>query len=105
MLSEFTESQHSIFRACNPLERGELESKGGGKKSIHFNGSDSNTELLFRIIQSVNQLSIYGAVADPCEELSKDSGSARESVAHENLDSMVIPLTLTIRPMSYRETC
>ena len=103
MLSEFAESQHPIFRASNPLERGELESKGGGKKSIHFNGIDSNTELLFRIIQSVNQLSIYGAVADPCEELSKDSG--RKSVAHENLDSMVIPLTLTIRLMSYRETC
>ena len=65
---------------------------------MHFHGSDANTELLFRIIQSVNQLSIHGAVADPCEELSKDSGSARESVAHENVYSLVIPLTPTIRP-------
>ena len=42
-----------------------------------------------RIILSVNQHSIYGAVADLCEELSIDSGSAGQLVAHENLDSMV----------------
>ena len=56
---------------------------------MHFNGSDSNTELLIRIILSDNQVSIYGAVADLCEELSKDSGSTGKPVAHENLDSMV----------------
>ena len=105
MLSEFGESGHLVFHARNPLERGELKCKGGEKKSIHINGSDSNTKLLFRIILSVNQFSIYGAVADLCEEFTKDSGGAGKSVAHENLDSMVIPLTLTIRPMSHRETC
>ena len=34
----------------------------------HFNADASNTELLFRIIHSVNQLSIYGAVASWCEQ-------------------------------------
>ena len=46
MLSEFVESQHLVFRACTPRARGELKSKEGGQKSVHFNGSDSNTELL-----------------------------------------------------------
>ena len=39
------------------------------KLSIHFCGHYDTIEVLFRIITSVNQLSIYGAVADLCEEL------------------------------------
>ena len=45
-----------------------LTSKGGGKLSIHLCGDYDTIEVLFRIITSVNQLSIYGAVADLCEE-------------------------------------
>ena len=50
----------------------ELRSKEKGKKSIHFNGSDKNIELLLRMAISANQLNIYGAVADLCNELSED---------------------------------
>ena len=39
-----------------------------GKESIHFNADASNTELLFRIIHSVNQLSIYGSVSHCCAQ-------------------------------------
>ena len=35
---------------------------------MQLNGDSSNTELLFRIIHFVNQLSIYGAVANWCEQ-------------------------------------
>ena len=49
--------------------RGELRSKESGKKSIHFNGSTQNIELLLKTVTSVNQLSIYGAVAEMIEEL------------------------------------
>ena len=46
MLQSFTGSGHPIFRCTSALERGELRSKGGGKKSMHFNGSTQNIELL-----------------------------------------------------------
>ena len=64
MMLNFAESGHPVFRATSALERGELRSKGKGKTSIHFNGSDATIELILRTIISVNQLSIYGAVAD-----------------------------------------
>ena len=47
--------------------RGTLKSKGGGKLSIHF-CADEGTETVFRTNISVNQLSIYGADSDLCEE-------------------------------------
>ena len=45
-----------------------LKSKGGGKLSIHFCADEGTIETVFRTIFSVNQLSIYGAVSDLCEE-------------------------------------
>ena len=65
---KFAKSRHLVFRATSALERGELKSKGKGVNSIHFNGSDDAIELIFRTIISVNQLSVYGAVADLCGE-------------------------------------
>ena len=44
--------------------------------SNHFNG---------------NQLSVYEAVADVCEELAKDSRGTEKPAANENLESMVVP--------------
>ena len=43
-------------------------SNGGGKLSIHFCADGETVETVFRTIISVNQLSIYGAVSDLCEE-------------------------------------
>ena len=68
MLLEFAESGHPIFRATTPLSRGILKSKGHGKLSIHFTADYPTIETVFRIIISANQLSIYGAVANICEE-------------------------------------
>ena len=68
MLLEFAESGHSTFRATTPLSRGILKSKGHGKLSIHFTADYPTIEIVFRIIISANQLSIYGAVATICEE-------------------------------------
>ena len=67
MLLEFAESGHPTFRATTPLSRGQLKSKGHGKLSIHFAADDFTIDTIFRIILSVNQLSIYGAVAAICE--------------------------------------
>ena len=68
MLLEFAESGHPIFRATIPLSRGILKSKGHGKLSIHFTVDYPTIETIFRIIISADQLSLYGAVANICEE-------------------------------------
>ena len=63
MLLEFAESGHPIFRATTPLSRGQLKSKGKGKVSIHFSADTDTIVTIYRIFLSVNQLSVYGAVA------------------------------------------
>ena len=45
-----------------------IKSKGHGKLSIHFAATQETIETIFRIIVSANQLSLYGAVAEMCEE-------------------------------------
>ena len=57
-----------IFRATTPLSRGRLKSKGHGKLSIHYCADLETIETIFRIFVSENQLSLYGAVAEMCEE-------------------------------------
>ena len=68
MLLEFAESGCPIFRATSPLSRGQLRSKGHGKLSIHCAADLETVETIFRIIVSANQLSLYGAIAEICEE-------------------------------------
>ena len=66
MMVTFAERGHPVFRATSP-SRGVLKSKGGAILSIH-NCADLDTiETVFRTIMSVNQLNIYGAVAEMCE--------------------------------------
>ena len=68
MLLEFAESGHPIFRATTPLSRGIIKGKGHGKLSMHFTADYPTIETIFRIIVFANQLSLYGAVANMCEE-------------------------------------
>ena len=68
MMIKFGESGHPVFRATSPLCRGTLKSKGGGKLSVHFCADGDTIETVFRTIISVNQLSIFGADSDLCEE-------------------------------------
>ena len=65
---EIAENGRPTLRATTPLSRGSLKSKGHGKLSIHFTADYPKIETIFRIIISVNQLSLYGAVANICEE-------------------------------------
>ena len=81
MLLEFAESGHPTFRATTPLSRGILKSKGRGKLSIHFAADGDTVDTFFRIILSVNQLSVYGAVAAVCEEFeSHQDGSGEPEI-------------------------
>ena len=68
MLLAFAESGCPIFRATTPLSRGQLKSKGHGKLSIHYAATQETNEAISRKIFSANQLSLYGAVAEMCEE-------------------------------------
>ena len=68
MLLEFAESGCPIFRATTPLSRSKLKSKGHGKLSIHFAADQETIETVSRIIIFAHQLSLYGAVANICEE-------------------------------------
>ena len=72
MLLQFAESGHPIFRATTPLSRGQLKSKGRGKLSIHFTADQYTVDTIYRIILSVNQLSVYGAV-ERVESLSPEN--------------------------------
>ena len=79
MLLEFAESGHPIFRSTTPLSRGKLKSKGKGKVSIHFTTDQDTVDTIYRIILSVNQLSICGAVAAICEEFEGHQDRSGES--------------------------
>ena len=68
MLLEFAESGCSVFRATTPLSRSKLKSKGHRKLSIHCCADQATIETIFRIIVFANQLSLYGAVENMCEE-------------------------------------
>ena len=66
-----------------PLSRGQLKSKGKGKVSIHFSAEPDTVDTIYRIILSVNQLSIYGAVAAKCDEYEGHPDSTGEPVILE----------------------
>ena len=80
MLLKFAESGHPIFRSTTPLSRGKLTSKGKGKVSIHFSADQDTVDTIYRIILSVNQLSIYGAVAAVCDEYEGHQDSTGQPV-------------------------
>ena len=96
MTANFSGSGHAIFRASSDLERGELRSKGEGKKSIHFNGGHENIELLLRTVLSAHQLSVYGAIADLCNELPKGLRAPGKPAAPNHLEKIDIPTDLSI---------
>ena len=90
MIHNFQRSGHLVFRETSALERGELRSKGSGMKSIHFNGSTQNIELLLQIVISVNQLSLYGAAADLIKELPDDQRAPGKHVELDQMEQEII---------------
>ena len=96
MMIKVGESGHPVFRATRPLSRGTLKSKGCGKLSLHFCADGDSIETVFRTIISVNQLSIYGAVSDVCEEHRTCQTSTVGSVLAEQSDPLFEPANLLI---------
>ena len=74
--------------------------KGGGpKKRFQYclnltppdtSCSDGNIELLLRMVISANQLSVFGAIGDLCNELSEDPGASETPEAPDHVETMEI---------------
>ena len=64
----FKATGHPVFTSASALSRGTLR-RLKGNETIYINADASDTKLLLRIIHSVNQLSICGAVSNWCEHL------------------------------------
>ena len=100
MLLEFAESGCPIFRATTPLSRGQLKSKGHGELSIHHAADQETVETIFRIIVSANQLSLYGTVAEICEEYETlHERTARPVVMGQSSSSLVLSVIKTEVPL------
>ena len=96
MLLEFAESGCPIFRATSPLSRGRLKSKGHGNLSLHYAADLETIETIFRIIVSANQLSLYGAVAEMCEEYETfHDRSGQPVVGGQSSSSLVLSVIKT----------
>ena len=80
--------------------------KEKGKSSKYFSGDDETAEVVLRTIISVNQLSVYGAVADMCRELAwRISGCSERTgklVAQDNPETTATPTELTTTTKSLR---
>ena len=100
MFLEFAESGCPIFRATTLLSRGHFKSKGHGKLSIHNAADQETIETIFRIIASANQLSLYGAVAEICEEYeSLHERTGRHVVGGQSSSSLVLSAIKTEVPL------
>ena len=91
MMLEFAESGHPIFRATSPLSRCQLKSKGHGKLSIHYCADLETIQTVFRTNTSVNQLSLYGAVAEMCEEYETFHDRTEQPVVGGHSSSSFVP--------------
>ena len=104
-----SESGHPVFRGSSAFERGFLRSKGKGKLSVHFCGDTDTVEVVLRTIISVNQLSVYGAVADMCDDLASRISDCFECTgrlaAEDKSETMFVPteLSTTTKPLLTNE--
>ena len=97
---EFAAIGSPIFCAASPLSRGRLKSKGHGKLSIHCAADLETIENLFHIIVSANQPSLYGAVAEMCEEYETlRDRSGQPVVKGESSSSLVLSVIKTEMPL------
>ena len=85
---KFGESGHPVFRATSPLSRNAEKQRRW--KIIH------TIETVFRTIISFNQLSIYRAVSDLCEEYIICQTSTGRLIEAEQSDPFFAPADLLI---------
>ena len=74
-----------------PLRVENYEAKCMARSLYTFNGSDENIELLLRTVISANQLNVYGAIPDLCNELSEDFRASGKPETPDHIETMEIP--------------
>ena len=90
MVQRFKETGHPVFSSISTLSRG-IQKKKKGRCTIHFSGDSPNTELWFQTFHYVNQLSIYGAMPNWCQQFGlteKEKGRVNLSVDKKILASV-----------------
>ena len=92
MMINFAESGHPFIQATSVLERGELKRKGGGKKTIHYNGGEETFGFDWFFARLLLSISSVSTVADLRNELDPDYA---ESVICESLVIRLRVPTLT----------
>ena len=65
MVQRFKETGHLVCKSTSALSRGILQQRKG-RCTIYFNEDFLNTRVLFQTVHCVNQLSVFGAVANWC---------------------------------------
>ena len=100
MMLILTKSLHPIIRSTSPLSRGVLKSKAGGKLSIHYCADPGTIETVFRTIISVNQLSLYGAVAEMCEECDSCHDRTGRPVVETQSNPLFVPSVIKTNILS-----
>ena len=111
-LEGFKDKSHPVFKSFGALSRGILKRRTF-RDTIHCNADASNTELLFRIIHSVNQLSIYGAVSNRCEQFGlteeeKGQEKQKESVTKgvlTSVKSQEVKLLVSLQNLHLETAC
>ena len=68
-----------------------LQSTGGGKLSIHYCADFETVETVFCSIISVNQLSLYGAVSEMCEECESCHDRTERPVVKGQSNPLFVP--------------
>ena len=91
MMVNFSESITRYFVPPVLLRVGNFEAKDMVRSLFTSNGSDENIELRLRTVISANLLSVYGAIADLCKELSEGSRASGKPEAPDHLETMKIP--------------
>ena len=90
--------QFSALRAHCPEVR--LRSKGHGKLSIHYAADLDTIETIFRIVVSANQLSLYGAIAEICEEYETlHERTGRPVMMEQSSSSLALSVIKTVLPL------
>ena len=82
------------------LSRGRLRSKEHGKLSTHYAADLETIETIFRTSISVNQISLYGAIAEICEEYETlHERTERPVVMVQSSSSLVLSVIKTEVPL------
>ena len=97
MMLKFAESGFPVFRGTTPLSRGSVTSKRGGKTSIHFNAEPQAAELWLRTVIFGNQLFIYGAVADWCNNQTPPAAEPQVEQLHQEFHQNLYQVLPIIR--------